>query len=231
MRELLDFIKNAQKRTPSSHKGGKGPVVLIDPGHGGVINGKYTTDPRKMFNHGDFVFYEGVYNRALAWYTMTALYQSNMNYAILTPSDLDQPLQWRVDVANAMYNQLKKDDIKCYLHSIHGNAFGLESVTGIEVFTSPGYTKSDPIATIYYRSLAQLGWKMRPGFDEDLQNDPDKEAKFKILVDTKMPALLTETGFYTNKNEAKSMMSLYTIRRISDLFVKSHDEVTLLNLL
>jgi N-acetylmuramoyl-L-alanine amidase len=43
----------------------EGVVWILDPGHGGMIDGKYQTFPNKMCDHGDFIFYEGVFNRQI----------------------------------------------------------------------------------------------------------------------------------------------------------------------
>ena len=204
-------------------------VELIDPGHGGIINGEYVTAPRKMYDHGPFVFYEGVWTRALAWMYAAELYYNNLGYYMVTPGHKDYGRTERCIRANHFHAKMKKRAIKTYYHSIHGNAFGVESVNGVEVYTSPGRTLSDPIATeAFYRLEEILGWKMRPGIGD---GDPDKEAKFTVLVKTHMPAMLSETGFYTNFAECCNMLMLSNMNKIVQAFKETHEIVIHKNLL
>jgi len=231
MKDLLKTLKSTMNNTPPEYcEGTDKYAVLIDPGHGGVIDGKYVTAPNKMAIHDGWEFWEGLYNRALAWYFAYLLFLDRRKYAILVPGNLDISLRVRVNRANMLAKNPILNGAKVYLHSIHGNYFGLRSVNGVEVYTSPGYTPSDPIATIYFEELTKLGWNMRAGFNEDLQNDPDKEAKFTILTDTNMPAILTETGFYSNPEQARNMCDPYIIYRIATLFRNAHAKVCTLNL-
>ena len=196
-------------------------ITLIDHGHGGIVDDVYTTSPSKMYQHKDFVFYEGVFNRAVAWMYAYKLYQRNLGYCIISSSNHDIRLQTRVNSANYLYYKYR-EKYRIYFHSIHGNAFEDTSVRGVEVFTSPGPTPADPLATIFYNHLVDLGWKMR---SDGLDGDPDKEAKLFVLMETQMPALLTETGFYSNEAEAKLMKSSDTIDKIADLFLLAHMEI------
>jgi len=196
-------------------------ITLIDHGHGGIVNNEYTTSPSKMYKHKDFVFYEGVFNRAVAWMYAYKLYQRNLGYCIIRSSNYDTALKTRVNSANSLYYR-NKDKYRIYFHSIHGNGFDDLSVRGVEVFTSPGPTPADPIATVFYNHLEGLGWKMR---SDGLDGDPDKEAKLFVLMKTQMPAILTETGFYTNEEEARLMKSPDIINKIADIFLLAHMEI------
>jgi len=173
----------------------------LDPGHGGMIDGKYTTAPAKMFDHGDFIFYEGLFNRHIVIKLSEILRGSSYNYILSTTSNLDISLPIRIQRSRNYY-KLYKNMHHIFL-SIHGNAAGIESAHGIEIYTSPGETQSDKIAAYYYKRLKTLGWKMRTDYSD---GDPDKESKFYVLTKTPMPAILLELGFFTNKNEALLMM-------------------------
>lgn len=204
-------------------------VELIDPGHGGFINGEYVTAPRKMYNHGSFTFYEGVWNRVIAWLYASELYQNDLGYYMITPGNTDYPLATRVLRANLFNEKVSKNSIRTFYHSIHGNAFGVESVNGIEVYTSPGQTLSDPIATeVFFKLQEKLGWRMRPGLGD---GDPDKEAKFTVLVKTHMPAILSENGFYTNFKECFNMLTYTNMTKIALAFKEAHEIVIYKNLL
>ncbi len=126
--------------------------------------------------------------------------QRGIAHHILVPECEDISLEERCKRANEL-----KSDLPKVVISIHGNAAGVESANGYEVFTSPGRTQSDDFATIFYHKAQELTHlKMRQDFSD---GDPDKESRFYILIHTAMPCILTESGFYTNPNECRRMLS------------------------
>jgi len=219
--EALIGITNKIRETIPMENILEGAKVLefIDMGHGGIINGEYTTAPKKMYDHGEFIFYEGVWTRVLGWMYALDLYTNNLSYSVVSPGNKDRSIWERYSKANAIAKAVK-GRIKTYYHSIHGNAFGLESANGIEVFTAPGLSDADPIATVALRNIhIATGWKRRTDFSD---GDPDKETRFGVLVNTSMPALLTENGFYTNLAECKKMLEYNTIQALSRAFLDTH---------
>jgi N-acetylmuramoyl-L-alanine amidase len=228
MKELLKIIEEVQNQIPIYNYNDTEIVTLIDPGHGGILDCVYTTAPAKMFTYPEFVFYEGVFNRSLAWMYASKLFHSGLSYYIVVPENEDISLSQRVERANNAMKYLIRHNHKCYYHSIHANAFNNHSTTGIEVFTTTGATKSDPIASIFYDYLECMGWQMR--FDM-IDGDKDKEAKLYVLNKTEMPAILTETGFYTNKEQAELMRQPKTIETLAELFFLAHHKVIQQNIL
>ena len=230
MEKVIELTSAYRRNTPLSAWNPKHPcMVLLDSGHGGMVNGKYTTAPAKMSKFVDLEFYEGVWNRAVMWVLAAELYSMEMSYHILTPEDTDITLMERVRRAVTTWRvNMDKKDFKCYYHSIHANAFGIESVNGVEVWTSKGQTKSDVVATLYYRHLHKLGWKMRPDMGD---GDVDREEDFYVLKETPMPAILTETGFYTNYAQVQEMMKPRTILHIAGLMATAHVEVDKLRII
>jgi N-acetylmuramoyl-L-alanine amidase len=229
MEQILAFTERNKIGIPLSEWNTRSPlVVLLDPGHGGMVNGKYTTAPAKMSKFVDFEFYEGVFNRAIMWLVAGILFHAGGSYSILVPEDEDISLEKRVNRARTVAKLRAGDGFKFYYHSIHANAFGTDKANGIEVWTSPGETKSDQLATIYYQALSILGWNMRSDMGD---GDVDKEEQFYVLKNTPMPALLTETGFYTNFVEVQKMLKLSTIQKIAELMVEAHFDILKLKLL
>jgi N-acetylmuramoyl-L-alanine amidase len=172
-------------------------LVIIDAGHGIDTAGK-----RSPVWADGTQLREYKYNRLLAEFFSQYLDLAEISHIVLQNDDVDTPLSSRVATINSLYVK-HKSKYFVYLVSLHGNAAdGAPSANGIEVFTSKGETKSDAIATKYFDSLSTLGWKMRTDTSD---GDADKEDNFYILKNTNCPAILTENGFYTNKNECDKM--------------------------
>lgn len=189
---------------------------LLDNGHGGIVDGKYTTAPNFDVNNpktwkkshvtGGKIIFEGVCNRQIVDKIAKKLCQAGIDHTVIVPEDEDVPLSERVKRANALHRRTRN----CVFVSVHGNAFNDEAF-GWEVFTSPGLTKSDGIATVFFEEAEKMfpNKKMRPGYGQgdpkkkEDTNDPDKEARFTVLVDTICPAILTENFFFDNEEDAK----------------------------
>jgi len=171
-------------------------VWLLDNGHGENTCGKRSP----VWNDGTQLL-EYMYNRLIVKYLSEMMDEGNYNYKIIVPELNDISLTERVNRANKYAKE--HSYLKCIYVSVHGNAAGIEKASGIEVFTSPGQTKSDQIATIFFEKAKILDWRMRFDYTD---GDPDKESRFSVLTKTVMPAILTETGFYTNEKECRKMM-------------------------
>ena len=101
--------------------------------------------------------------------------------------------------------------------SVHANAGG---GTGWEVYTSPGETKADAIATVFAEEAQRVfvpdGWRMRFDYAD---GDPDKEAAFYILKHTSCPAILTENFFMDTEKDCRFIMSDDGREQIADMHV------------
>ncbi len=173
-------------------------TVVIDPGHGGIDrNGLYTTAPNKMFRFPDgTTLYEGVINRQVAGllYHLLDTYPNIRPVFTVNPHDpRDISLRQRVKVANSYHDSI--------LISIHHNAGG---GSGAEIFTNPGQTSSDRLATMIFDQLSPIYSKyslpMRPDHSD---GDPDKESAFYVLRKTKGVAVLLEYGFFDSERDRK----------------------------
>lgn len=175
---------------------------LIDAGHGGLLpsTGAYTTAPAKMFVFPDgLTIYEGVINRAIAKKLYNKLGDHDVDFSLVYDDVYDTALRNRSDLINHLY---KKNPTAISV-SIHSNAGGGR---GIEVFTSPGQTKSDIIA----QSLCELYKKNLPEFKfraDMADGDPDKEANFWMLTKVDCPAVLVENLFFDTREEAEFLLS------------------------
>ena len=172
----------------------------IDNGHGGIVNGKYVTAPKKMFTFPDgFTVREGVFNRAVTSKLAYMLATAKIPFSLVVNTNNDVSLTERKKEINRVHAE---KDFNSIMVSIHGNAGG---GTGFEVFTTRGQTKADPIATVFFRELENEfpGKRMRTDITD---GDVDKEANFTVLM-CQPPAVLTENLFFDNRADAEIMMS------------------------
>jgi len=182
-------------------------TYLIDPGHGGLVNGKYVTPGKRSpkFDDGKVLF-EGVNNRELANLLIAELTKQGISAQDIVNSQEDVSLLTRVTRANAAAH-LKP----CVYLSLHSDAAGNGMVwhpaSGMSAYTSKGETASDPFASLIMQELkANFGNSVKWRTDmTDL--DADKEENFYVLKFTDCPAVLLELGFHTNKEEATAMLT------------------------
>ena len=161
--------------------------IVIDAGHGPDTPGKRSPD-------GSLREYQ--FNSAVARYVADELLHGYEGVEILMThaDDRDVPLKERTDRANAW-----KADL---FVSIHANAAGIggwNSAQGIETFV---YTTRPAAATklaeAVHRNLIRATGRPDRGV---------KTANFHVLRETKMPAILVECGFMTNKQECELLKS------------------------
>ena len=115
-------------------------MVILDPGHGFNTEGKRSP----VWEDGTQLF-EWEFTRDIARRIKRDLSQQSIKSVILVEEAIDVRLYARADRAN----RIAQDFPGSFLISIHGNAGGGE---GWEVFTSPGQTESDRLATKLFES-------------------------------------------------------------------------------
>ncbi|MGB5820727.1 MAG: N-acetylmuramoyl-L-alanine amidase [Saonia sp.] len=185
-------------------------LILLDNGHGGLINGEYQTPGKRspVWNDSSQLF-EGEFNRAIVNGVIQELTDLKIPYVNIAPEYWDVRLETRVKRANEYTNG------NSFYLSIHSNAGG---GNGSEIFTSPGDTKSDGIATVFGKEYLKMfpRRKLRTDFTD---GDLDKENRFYVLTRTRMPAILTENFFMDNEEECKNILMT---REGRDRIVKYH---------
>lgn len=185
------------------------PIVLLDNGHGKETAGKRSP----VWSDGSQLF-EWEFNRDIVRRITEKLEADGIPYRVLVPEETDISLTERARRANEI---AKENNGKAYVLSIHANAGG---GTGWEVYTSPGQTPSDAIATVFFeeagREFVPDGWRMRSDYSD---GDPDKEANFAILTKTTCPAILTENFFMDTEKDCRFIMSEDGRERIANMHV------------
>lgn len=194
-------------------------TVLLDNGHGGLIDGIYQTSGKRspLWKDGT-ILYEGECNRAIVNGVMQELTRLNIPYVNITPELEDLNLSERVKRANKIPDSL--------FVSVHSNA-GPESAHGFSVYTYHGESESDRYATIFARKFQEEFPTIRIRSDYS-DGDVDKESSFYVLKNTKMPAVLLENFFMTNEHECREyLMSDYGRKRIIRYIVEAIKEIVL----
>jgi len=173
-------------------------IVLLDNGHGALINGKYQTAGKRKDWRDKGIIFEGEFNRAIVNGIIEQLTSFKIPYVNIAPEYWDVRLETRVRRANHYPSN------ESFYLSVHSNAGGGR---GSEIFTSPGDTKSDKIATVFGEEFnnAFPNRILRTDFSD---GDLDKERRFYVLTKTKMPAILTENFFMDNFEEFDSILNV-----------------------
>ena len=190
-------------------------IWAIDAGHGIDTNGKRSP----VWDDGSQLF-EWEYTRKIRRKLIEFLDLYKISYFIVNPEAEDISLEERVDRINKVRRETGQEVITI---SIHGNAAGTEHASGYEVFTSPGQTRSDILAEVFFKHAERTEmFKMRKDTSD---GDNDKEARFYMLKKTNGPALLTESGFYTNEEECKRMLNDFFVLRIAVMHLTAIIEI------
>lgn len=173
-------------------------VIILDAGHGGVINGVYQTAGKRspVWEDGS-VYYEGVGNREIVRKLTERLEADGLEVFNSNPTDYDIPLGTRVNNINA---EVRANKNKKYIGvSVHSNGFSKESAHGWSVYT---YNK----ASLDSHKLANLSAEAMMKEFPDRRLRGKKSANFYILKNTICPFILTENFFHTNRYECQNIL-------------------------
>ena len=192
-------------------------IILLDNGHGGLVDGNYITPGKRspIWSDGSQLF-EGEFNRAIVNRIIEQLTQLKIPYVNIAPEYRDVTLRTRVNRANSY-----PANRSIYI-SVHANAGG---GTGSEMYTSVGRTRSDGFATIFGEEFESEfpNERLRTDWRD---GDLDKEINFYVLKHTKMPAILTENFFMDNERECKDYLMTESGRdRIAKYHIKAIERI------
>lgn len=174
--------------------------VLIDNGHGENTPGKRSP----KWADGSQLF-EWEYTREIAMRVENELKRNGVDVERLVKENTDVPLAERARRANEIAARYGKS--KTILISIHCNASQTGKGTGWEIHTSPGKTKADELAQVFWDTANEMfgdSWKIRGDWSD---GDGDWESNFYILTKTSCPAVLTENFFMDNEKDCRFLLS------------------------
>ena len=184
---------------------------LLDPGHGGIIDGVYQTAGKRSPKFPDgSQFFEGEFTRDVARRIIeisTSPWGSSHNLNIINLVDTEEDVSLRTRVNTA--NQIHHDKRNCIYVSIHANAHGMgksfddpkAKARGTCTFYHYKSSKGEVLAESLQRWLADL----TPFRDRGIRAN-ETWANFYVLRKTHMPAVLSENGFMTNFDDAILLM-------------------------
>lgn len=173
-------------------------VVVLDAGHGGVINGVYQTKGKRspVWDNGS-QYFEGVGNREIYKKLRAKLTANCIEVYNPNESDVDMPLRARTSKINKYIKD--NPDKKFFGISIHSNGFSKESAHGWSVYT---YTKASEDSKTLSSLLAK---EMKIKFP-DRRLRGEKTAGFWMVKHTNCPFALTENFFMTNQDECQNIL-------------------------
>ncbi|MDB2620185.1 N-acetylmuramoyl-L-alanine amidase [bacterium] len=183
------------------------PIVIIDPGHGGI-------DPGAVSAWG---FPESALNMAVAKLLVQSLSDLGTKAVLTRYSDRELAPERRCAIANHIYAKRRRSAL---FLSVHCNTSENLQANGFEVWTSPGITGADRFATTIYHSVAnsfQSSLAMRQCY---LDGDPDKEAEYHVLIGTTMPAVLVELAFLSNREDLRRLLNPVFQKAMADALAR-----------
>lgn len=204
-------------------------IVILGTAHLGTTPGKCSPDGK---------FRECEYSREIVKMIKEDLYKKGItaviDYEPLQPNakmkgatakqEQSRELTWRANYVNSLCS--KYGTSNCIYVSVHVNAAGADgqwkSARGWSVYTSPGKTKSDTLATYLYNEAKSIlppdsKYYVRSDFSD---GDPDYESNFYVLTKTRCPAVLTENLFQDNKQDVTFLTSEEGKQKIVDIHVQ-----------
>lgn len=194
---------------------------FINPGHGRLQAGKRSPQIPKEewkdvsvrlaveFDCHDLRFFEWWWNRQVAGLIVKKLRQENFEAYNVVPEFNVGMFPQRVTRANRKGTHARK---KAWV-GIHSNAFrdNWNNVGGVETLRYPGSRKGKLMAFEFQKELLSA-----TGFRD--RGVRDRKNLFE-LKRTSMPAVITETGFFTNKEECLSLLTWDMIYAVADAHV------------
>ena len=163
-------------------------LICIDDGHGMTTPGKRTP----FFPNTQTFMHENEFNRVVAEYLRINLERCGFNTLMVASTDVDTPLDARVNLANNAHAD--------FFISIHANAltgiWGTQQGAG--TYHYPDSVNGLKAATVIHKYLLQGTFQK----DRKVQS-----ANFYVLRETDMPSVLVECAFMDNLREAELLMS------------------------
>lgn len=182
-------------------------LIILGTAHGENVAGKRSPDGK---------FEEWRYSRETVAALAALLKAEGFNVHVdiangIVPGRQAEELAMRCRIVNELCRKWGTEN--CIYVSIHVNAAGNGSkwmgARGWSVYTSRGRTKADDLATCIWDAADELlPHDNKTALRKDMSDgDPDYEAGFYVLKNTKCAAVLTENLFMDNREDVNYLMS------------------------
>ena len=167
------------------------PLIILDSGHAKNTAGKVAPDKS---------MYEWEFNNAMQYKIKTRLEQLGFQVYLTNPNPStvsDISLTKRATLANNKWIALGKPN--SLFVSLHANAYGVwTNANGVEVYYAKNASsKSKNCASIVCKHIHNTLKSLR----SDSVNRGVKSENFTVIYKAKMPSILIEYAFYTNKKD------------------------------
>ena len=184
-------------------------LIALDDGHGMNTSGKRTPpltedlyiDGKLVRKKGE-VIKENEFNRAVVKYLAEALKRCGFDVLLVAPTDEDTPLSTRVSRAN-------NANADAYV-SKHYNALGSRWQTKAKGLVTIIHYNHQSKTKVLANNVHEELWKLHSNHNctnYGVRTDTDISGySLYVLRNTKMPAILTESGFMDNMTEAVDML-------------------------
>lgn len=188
-------------------------MIILDAGHGILQKGKTSFDGS---------FREYIFNRNVVSKLAVMLKAARIPFAVTTPDfnydklvfnynyPIGQALRLRVNNAERFKEHLFKSS-NCIFISIHADVFGKtwSSPKGVHVIHHKTSRKGRMLAELFSKEIAAASGLGLLGDGITSRDD------LTVLKDTSMPAILTENGFYSNREQLELLKTAEMQERIA----------------
>ncbi|TYQ25398.1 N-acetylmuramoyl-L-alanine amidase [Pseudanabaena sp. UWO311] len=191
--------QNPRSQIQPSYSNNNGrQLVVIDPGHGGPDVGATRN---------------GVYEKdiVLAMSKQLGRILQQMGYSVMytRTEDIDLDLEPRVQMAE---NARASAFVSVHVNSLDASA---SQVNGVETYHAPGASLGKNLAEFVHEQIIASTGATDRGV---------RSARFHVIVNTSMPAILVETGFITNPSEAARLVNSSYQERMAAAIAKGIDQ-------
>lgn len=193
----LVIFQKTELTLSSSMSEQNGPVIIIDPGHGGEDGGAVAADGTV----------EKDINLAISLKLNDILSSFGYKTCLIRDTDIsicDESAstvrERKVSDIHNRANFMKKYD-NCIYVSIHQNKFDSSSIWGAQTFYSPNNNESASLAEFIQESIAA---KIQPDNNRVIKKSG---TNIYVLYNAVCPAVMVECGFLSNPQELTSLKS------------------------
>ncbi|ROR30458.1 N-acetylmuramoyl-L-alanine amidase [Mobilisporobacter senegalensis] len=175
-------------------------LIAVDSGHGMQTAGKRTPAIPKVWfgKKKGSIIHEKEFNKPTAEFLIEALKRCGFDTINVSPGTVDISLKERYTKAN----NVNADIFVSKHYNSQDNKWGDEN--GIETIISQyASDKTKRLAKLVQKELVKAHKRRDRGVKTDIESSGFNIA---VLRNTKMPAILTESGFMDNLEEAKTML-------------------------